>query len=249
MQRQREAKPLEFTVRDLTRDDLARLEQKRTNIGIPERFRDPHHRVARLVASGLRLTEVAHRSGYSYGRVTMLINSPAFQELVALYREKVLEAFVNEQEDFIEVATSNMMKAQRMIAEQLDEADEEGTRVPLNRLLAISADAADRVGYGKRQTNVNLNADFAKALEKAYAEQARVIESRALPPARAGQAPQTVPSAPALAPTGPANRSSNAGPFLSVARPAPSPVRQPLPRDPGAGVTVERGAGTIVRRV
>lgn len=242
MQRQPEAQPLLFTVRDLTRDDLARLEAPRADTSTPKVLRDTHHRVARLVASGLRLTEVAQRTGYSYGRVTMLIKSPAFQELVALYREKVLEAFVQSEEDFIELATSNMLRAQRMIAERLEEADDEGAEaVPIRTLLAISADAADRVGYGKKQTNLNINADFAKALEKAYAEQTRIIESRAVPPARRTlEAPQPSASGEATVPHEVASPPSSA-PVVPARRPE-------KPRAPDAGVTVERGAAPLVRR-
>jgi len=141
-----------------------------------KRFRDPHHRVARLFASGLKLKEVAERCGYSYNRISQLANDPAFQELIAKYRMKVDKAFVENIDDFYEQATSNMRTAERMIAEKLEKADEDDYDIPLKTLVDISGDRMDRFGYGKRQTNLNVNADFASLLEKAIARSGKTIE-------------------------------------------------------------------------
>lgn len=164
--------PTILNVRALTRDDLMVLradrgETERAGGTIIQRFRDPHHRVARLVAAGLRNGEIAERSGMSYNRVSALRGSPAFEELVAKYRGKVNEAFEREQDEYAKLATGNMLKAERMISEKLEEHDENGTLPPVRELIAISRDAADRFGYGKRQTNLNVNADFAAMLEAA----------------------------------------------------------------------------------
>ena len=169
-------------VRALTRDDLALVLEKRLGEdgrpiqGTVRRFRDTHHRVARLFASGLRMSEVVERSGYSYQRVHLLSTDPAFQELIAKYREKVDAEFVKNADAFYEVATSNMLKAEVMIADKLEAAEEEGTHLPTRDLIAISRDAADRFGYGKRQTNLNVNADFASLLEKAIQRSGKTIE-------------------------------------------------------------------------
>src|SRR6266404_1000000 len=181
-------KPEILSVRPLTREDLALVLEKRPDAprsggSIVQRFRDPHHRVARLFASGLKVGEVAERCGYSYNRVSQLHSSPAFQELIAKYREKVDASFIANVDEFYEQATSNMRMAERQIAERLEAAeDDDGSPIPLKTLVDISGDRMDRFGYGKRQTNLNVNADFASLLEKAIARSGKTIEAVASSP-------------------------------------------------------------------
>lgn len=201
--------PTVLNVRALTRDDLMVLREdrgptERSGAGIVQRLRDPHHRVARLFASGLRMDEIVARSGYSHSRVNTLKNDPAFKELVDKYRGKVNEAFEREQDTFMQLATQNMVVAERMIAEKLEEHDENGTLPPVRELIAISRDAADRFGYGKRQTNLNVNADFAAMLEAARKRSAganaKVIEATVVPPEQALPQSGPVAMSPAMRP-------------------------------------------------
>lgn len=158
--------------------------------GATQRFRDPHHRVARLFASGLRIGEVTERCGYSYQRVHTLHADPAFQNLIAKYRDQVDAAFVKNADDFYDQATSNMRKAEAMLAEKLEMAEEAGEHLPTRDLIAISGDRMDRFGYGKKQTNLNVNADFASLLEKAIARSGKTIEGSVLQsPARGTRTP------------------------------------------------------------
>lgn len=162
-------------VRPLTRDDLACLPEvrgphpDRAGSGHIQRLRDPHHRLARLVAAGLRNDEIVARSGFSTSRLLTIRKDPAFIELVATYRDKVDAAFEREAEAWMEQATSNMLTAERMLAERLEIHDEEGTLPSIRELMSIRADSADRLGYGKKQTNLNVNVDLAAQLEKAHA--------------------------------------------------------------------------------
>lgn len=196
--------PSVTNVRALTRDDLMVLKEDRgvskdaQGNGIVQRLRDPHHRVARLIAAGLRYEEIAERTGYSYARVSTLQRDPAFQELVARYRKTVDAAFEREQDEYAKLATGNMLKAETMLAEKLEEAEETGEFLPTKDLIAISRDAADRFGYGKRQMNLNVNMDFAAELEKARSRsgKARVIDGVATaaprsPPASGAPATDT----------------------------------------------------------
>lgn len=171
--------PKIIAVRPLTRDDLACLADKRPPQGRVAKFRDTHHRIARMFASGMRRAEIVERSGYSTQRVDTLCYDPAFQELISAYREKVTEAWVSGVEAYAEVATSNMLKAEVMLADKLELAEEAGELLPTRDLIAISRDAADRFGFGKRQTNTNVNVDFAAMLEKAIARSGKsnVIEA------------------------------------------------------------------------
>lgn len=178
-----------ISIRPLTREDLALLEDKRPvgSDGRPingavARFKDPHHRVARLFASGLRMGEVVAQSGYSYNRVKQLADDPAFQNLVATYRRKVDEAFVENVDHFYEQATSNMRMAERMIAEQLEAAEENDIHIPIKTLETIASSRMDRFGYGKRETRLNVNLDFAAQLEGAIKRsgEAKIINGTSL---------------------------------------------------------------------
>lgn len=163
-------------IRELSRDDLALLRDKRNKTHIVQRIRDPHHRLARLIAAGLTITDAAPRAGYSINRASQLLkHDPSFKELVASYREKVTEQFLESIDDYAQLATGNMLKAERMLADKLDDADEAGESLPTRDLIAISRDAADRFGYGKKNTNLNVNVDFASQLEKAIQRSGKVI--------------------------------------------------------------------------
>lgn len=170
---------------DLSRDDLARLaEGKRTVISTPMKLRNSHHMIARLAAAGLSNIDIGTRVGYTRERVGQLLASPAMEELIARYRDKIDEKFLNNVDTYMELATANMVAAERHIADRIDALDEEGELMPLREAVLVSRDAADRFGYGKRQTNVNVNADFASMLEKSIARSGKTIDGTATPPAR-----------------------------------------------------------------
>lgn len=170
-----------FEVRELTKEDLPTLREPRVAVSAPKRFRDPHHRLAKLLAFGLRLNDAAAKAGYSYTRAHTLSIDPSFRELVARYAKQMTDSFAESIDDYTELATSNMLKAERMLAEKLDEADENAETLPVRELIAISRDAADRFGYGKKQTNVNVNVDFASQLERAIQRSGKIIDSGARP--------------------------------------------------------------------
>lgn len=175
-------------VRELRRDELGVLREARAQTAT-QRYRDPHHRLARMLAVGIRPSEVAARAGYSYARLAMLMKDPGFQNLIAEYRRDVQEQYKENADEMFDMATANMVKAERMLSEKLEEADENGELLPTRDLIAITSDRMDRFGYGKKQTNLNVNVDFALQLQKAIARSGKVqIEakaepSRTLPPA------------------------------------------------------------------
>lgn len=154
-------------VRSLARGDLSLLAEKRPEGSIISKLRDPHHRIARAVAAGLKHVDISALLGVSANRISMLLKDPAFNDLVSKYRGQIDADFFKSQDHFMQTATSNMLMAENMIREKLEDAEERGEFLPTRDLLAISRDAADRFGYGKKNTTLNVNADFAALLEAA----------------------------------------------------------------------------------
>jgi hypothetical protein len=192
-------------IRPIARADLSHLLERRP-VKTLVTIRDTHHRVARAVAAGLTNAEVALATGYSLGRITTLKADPAFQQLIADYRGLVTAEYVRSVDNFMEIATANMLKAEVMISDKIDAAIEADEPLPMRDLIAITSDRADRFGYGKTQRNVNINVDFAAQLEAARkrssgARLPRVIEGSPLP--QSGLKDNRSP--PALAPSGPPN--------------------------------------------
>lgn len=60
-----------------------------------KRVTDRHHSLARLLASGVSEGEAATIVGYDKSRVSILKNSPAFRELLDLYRGEAKREFVS----------------------------------------------------------------------------------------------------------------------------------------------------------
>jgi len=129
------------------------------------------------------------------------------KELIAIYMEKVEERDAEAFDPYLEVKAANMLAAERHIADHIAELDEAGELLPVKTALAISADGADRLGYGKKQTNLNVNVDFGKALEKAIARSGKVINH---------------------SPAGPASRPQPAQRHLPTPTPAPASAPRPL---------------------
>lgn len=198
------APPEIAAIRPISRDDLPRLAKPRdASAGTPARLRESHHTVARLFAADMTQKQVAELTGYSGTRINQLHNSPAMKELISNYRLSVDRNLTETIDAFATLAMKNMIAAERQIADTIAEADDADELLPLRELRAISSDRADRFGYGKKTTNVNVNVDFAARLEQAIqrSSAAKQIEGQVIPP-----------------PTGPASRPGR------DLHPAPSPV-------------------------
>jgi len=158
-------------VRELTPDDLSSFRQGRDP---PiKRYRDSHHEMARLFAMGMRVGQVAETMGYSISRVSVHYNNPTFKELIAGYT-KVKDDLTRDQiTAYNALILSNGMKAERKIADKLD--DDENDELSIRELLSITRDAADRVGLSKRSLQTNISVDFAAMLDKAIERSGKVI--------------------------------------------------------------------------
>ena len=71
------------TIRPLVPDDLLCLRQKRTTPNV-QRMRDPHHRLARLLATGLRPKDAAEQTGYSKPNTGLELEK-AIEEYITFY--------------------------------------------------------------------------------------------------------------------------------------------------------------------
>lgn len=194
-------------VRQLAMEELGALGESRKQPAAL-RFRDSHHRLAWMFAAGLTVTEVAAKAGYSLGRVSLLHNDPAFQQLIAEKRKMVELHRAEVVDDFEDLIKSNMLKAERQLADKLDDADEKDETLPTRDLIAISRDAADRTGYGKKSTQVNVNVELASRLDKAI-ERSKSVRMVDVTPSPSLVAPAPpVPSGSAASPREPALVSS-----------------------------------------
>lgn len=169
--------PYVIRIGPLTPEHMLALRDRSAAAGRLQRLRDSHHNVCRLAALGLSTADIAARTGYSTARISQLLNNnPAIQDQIARYRGEVNASWRESVGEYASLGTSNMMKAERQIADRLDMADEADDPLPIRELIAIARDAADRFGYGKRTTNLNINVDFAARLEAARLRSSKVIE-------------------------------------------------------------------------
>lgn len=144
--------------------------------GMVAKFRESHHLAAKLFAAGLSGNAVAEKLGYGPNWIAQLNNDPAFQELIAKYRNLDTHMFLEARDEFYTQGTHTMMAAMRHTAGHFEEADEAGELVPLNQSQKVMADLADRFGYGKRETKFNVNVDFADALQRAIKRSGKTID-------------------------------------------------------------------------
>jgi len=149
-----------------------------------DQYRESHHSVARLVAIGATHEHIRRQTGVTFRRISLFLGDPSFKELVEHYRKEVDSRWSANVDSFLDLGMGNMIRAEAMITDQLDKADEEGEAIPLNTLNRLSQDRADRFGYPKT-SQVEHKHDFAALLDRAIersgkAKEVKVIESTAV---------------------------------------------------------------------
>lgn len=149
-------------MRPLVQADLVLLQSEKGSTTPPlKRLRDRHHALARLLAAGRTPGEAAVICAYDPSRVSILQNDPAFRELVAFYREKVVEAYG----DMHEQLAGMSMDAVVLIRERMED---QGDAIGLTTLVELAKMGADRTGHGPKSTSdVNVNVNLASRLEEA----------------------------------------------------------------------------------
>lgn len=159
----RAAKPVsaEFE-RELDLDDILSLQEERGVKAPPVReFRERHHALARLIAEGKKPGEAAILMRYTQSRMSVLLDDPAFKELVEHYRGLVQEQFVDFQRKLAEVSTD----ALHLLQERLEDKGDEVSDAMLLRIVEVGA---DRTGHGPSQkSEVNIKIGLAERLQQA----------------------------------------------------------------------------------
>jgi hypothetical protein len=165
--RGRASRPLHFAeVRALTAADIELLAEEKGSRPSPlKRLGDRHHALARCLASGMKESDAAMACGYVLSRVSVLKSDPAFQELLAFYREDTNHQYRDMHSRLAGIASDAVDE----IAERL-EADSflEEKSISLGQLLEIAKMGADRSGHGPQSSStINVNVGIAAKLEQA----------------------------------------------------------------------------------
>lgn len=142
--------------------DVASLQEER-GVTAPQivKLRERHHALARLIAEGKKPGEAALIARYSQSRVSILMNDPAFLELITHYKEEVNREFVDFQRKLAELGVD----AATVLQERLEDAPDDMSDALLLRLVEVSA---DRTGHGpSSKTEVNVRVGLAERLQQA----------------------------------------------------------------------------------
>lgn len=127
-------------------------------------IRNTHHRLAQLLAAGMDETPAGRLCNYSPSRVSVLKTSPAFQELLSYYADKVEQEFVEFAHAAGELSKDFLGELQR----RLDETPEAFTPTTLMEAIRTLADRSGNAPV-QRSFNVNTNVDLGARLAAARA--------------------------------------------------------------------------------
>jgi hypothetical protein len=161
-----------YISKELDAGDLALLGAERTEAPALQRITERHHALAKALASGMSEGEAAALVGYTNSRVSILKGSPAFAELLDLYRDKKDAEFA----EFHAVLAGLSKDAALELRERLETSPEE---LSVSQLLEVLRTGADRTGYGpsqKQETTVRF--DLSNRLEAA---RQRALEAQRTP--------------------------------------------------------------------
>lgn len=130
-------------------------------VGI-EQLRYRHHRIAQLLAVGLKPVTIARQTGFSPGYIANLQRSPAFIELMAHYAAEVEDQFT----DFVAKAAD---LSQEMVDELGRRLADAPAQFSVNQILESIKTLADRSGNAPiaRSVSTNVNLDLGTKLAEA----------------------------------------------------------------------------------
>lgn len=165
--RGRAARSIAFAeVRLLDGTDLAMLsEEKGVQAPALKRLSDRHHALARCLSSGMSEGDAALACGYVSSRVSILKSDPAFQELLAFYRDDTDRAYRDMHERLAGLSRDAVDELHTRLE---DDIQAEEKKISVGQLLEIAKMGSDRTGYGPQSSQtVNVNVGIAAKLEAA----------------------------------------------------------------------------------
>lgn len=137
-----------------------------------QRITDRHHSLARLIAAGVPIGEAAMLTRYTNSRASILMDSPAFQELVSLYRKEVDFQFSSMLEHMHHLGMDAIVELQ----ERLEDNPEDFT---IKDLLAITNDMGDRTGAPRmKETKTEVTVNLGDKLEMARRRARAAVEAQ-----------------------------------------------------------------------
>lgn len=152
------------------------------------KIRERHHGVARQIAAGYSQTLVARICGYTDGYLSVLLNNPAMQELVEMYRLQ----HASSTQLIAESLRTVGLKALEKLNDKL-EADE---ITDTHELVGVAKLGLDRAGHGPTSTQHTISEhhlidhaqlkklnDEARAQSKGYIVPVREVRAALAPPA------------------------------------------------------------------
>jgi len=151
-------------VREINEADLGLLAVNAFAPAPPQelkRLSDRHHMAARLLAAAKPPGEVAMITGYSASRLSVIQQSPAFKELVSLYKREV-------DIEFGSVLETLAGLSKEALSEISDRLEEEPEQFSLKDLRETAAMGLNRTGFPEAKSlETNLNVNFGTRLEAA----------------------------------------------------------------------------------
>ena len=156
-------------VRDLLETEKPPIIEGHINARSPvRRMRDSHHGLARAIASGMKPVEASRITGFNHHYITELCDhDPAFQELLAFYREEVNKEHADLRERLVTLA----LDISQEIQDRIRDAPETFSNGDLRQFLTA---LADRTGHGPSST-VHAEVDIIEHLS--YSEQKALAEA------------------------------------------------------------------------
>lgn len=173
----RKMSPLELEILgSITEQDiLERTEGELVSSEAPtlSRIRGIHHEIARQLASGLTPAEVSAITGYSLSRISILQGDPSFKELLAFYKNKSDEVFVDVRKRMAVLG----LDAANELADRLETKPE---TLSNSQLIEITKASLDRAGFSPVTKTVNvgvqISADELADLRNSRSSSVKVLD-------------------------------------------------------------------------
>lgn len=136
----RRTAPVHFeVVRDVNEADLALLAMPgESKAPALKKITDRHHTLARLIAQGTSKQDAAAIVGYTLSRVSILLDDPAFKELLSLYRKEAHDKFSSNLDHMRGLSRDALLE----LRDRIEDKPEKFTN---NELRAIVVELNDRV--------------------------------------------------------------------------------------------------------